>query len=145
MSQKLKGFALAAFLITGLISGAVAMARASPARMADRRSGSTTAGGLGMPAMMGRVVILDTGATNQLGHFAADIRAPGAPGIPPVHLGVKLRLVPYEPDRLAEAIRNDHFEGAGLVGFFLATVRSYQGRPPGLVHVRKTDSMQPEE
>ncbi len=47
---------------------------------------------IGMPAMVGRVVILDTGATNQLGHFAADIRAPGAPGIPPVHLGIKLRL-----------------------------------------------------
>jgi len=47
---------------------------------------------IGMPAMVGRIVILDSGATNQLGHFAADIRAPGAAGIPAVHLGVKLRL-----------------------------------------------------
>lgn len=47
---------------------------------------------IGMPVMMGRVVVLDTGATNEPGHFAADIRPPGDPSIPKVHLAVKLRL-----------------------------------------------------
>lgn len=47
---------------------------------------------IGMPAMMGRIVILDTGATNQLGYFAARILPAESSGIPPTHLGIKLRL-----------------------------------------------------
>lgn len=47
---------------------------------------------IGMPAMLGRVVVLDSGATNSLGYFAADIKKPNDPTIPKVQLEVALRL-----------------------------------------------------
>lgn len=47
---------------------------------------------IGAPAMAGRVVVLDSGATNNLGYFAADIRKPDDPTIPQTHLQVPLRL-----------------------------------------------------
>jgi len=50
---------------------------------------------IGMPVMLGRVVVLNAGATNDLGHFAASIKQPGAPGIPKVHFKVALRLAHF--------------------------------------------------
>lgn len=47
---------------------------------------------IGMPAMNGRVVVLDSGATNSLGYFSADIKNPGDPAIPKVDLEVVLRF-----------------------------------------------------
>ena len=47
---------------------------------------------IGMPAMLGHVVVLDSGATNSLEYFAADIKKPNDPTIPKVHLEVALRL-----------------------------------------------------
>jgi hypothetical protein len=47
---------------------------------------------IGMPAMIGRVVVLDSGATNSLGYFSADIKNPGDSAIPRVDLEVVLRF-----------------------------------------------------
>jgi hypothetical protein len=47
---------------------------------------------IGMPAMTGRVVVLDSAATNNLGYFAADILRPDDPTIPATHLQIPLRL-----------------------------------------------------
>ena len=47
---------------------------------------------IGMPAMLGRVAVLDSGATNTLEYFAADIKKPDDPTIPRVHLEVALKL-----------------------------------------------------
>lgn len=47
---------------------------------------------IGMPAMMGRVVVLDTGATNDYGECAARLCAPEDPTIPQVQVGITLRL-----------------------------------------------------
>jgi hypothetical protein len=47
---------------------------------------------IGMPAMIGRIVVLDSGATNSLGYFSANIKNPGDPAIPGVDLEVVLRF-----------------------------------------------------
>ena len=47
---------------------------------------------MGVPVMAGRVVVLDSGATNNLGFFAAEIKEPGDPSIPKVDLTVALRF-----------------------------------------------------
>jgi hypothetical protein len=51
---------------------------------------------IGMPAMTGRVVVLDSGATNSLGYFSADIKNPGDPAIPRVDLVVVLRFKNFQ-------------------------------------------------
>jgi hypothetical protein len=54
---------------------------------------------IGMPAMNGRVVVLDSGATNSLGYFSANIKNPGDPAIPKVDLEVALRFRNFQnPD-----------------------------------------------
>lgn len=50
---------------------------------------------IGMPVMLRRVVVLDAGATNRLGHFTASIKQPGGSGIPKVHFKVALRLANF--------------------------------------------------
>jgi len=50
---------------------------------------------IGMPVMLGRIVVLDAGATNRLGHFAATIKQPGESDIPKVHFKVALRLAQF--------------------------------------------------
>lgn len=59
---------------------------------------------IGMPAMVGRVVVLDSGATNGLEYFAADVKRPDDPTIPQVHVEVALRLRsffnPRDPDNV---------------------------------------------
>ena len=59
---------------------------------------------IGMPAMFGRVVVLDSAATNALEYFAADIKKPDDPTIPRVHLEVALKLKsflnPGNPDNI---------------------------------------------
>jgi len=59
---------------------------------------------IGMPAMLGRVVVLDSGATNTLEYFAADIKEPDDPTIPSVHLEVAFKLKsflnPGNPDNI---------------------------------------------
>jgi len=52
---------------------------------------------IGTPAMRGRVVVLDSGSTNTLGHFAADIKRPNDPTIPKTHLQIALRLRNFVP------------------------------------------------
>jgi hypothetical protein len=47
---------------------------------------------MGVPVMAGRIVVLNSGATNDLGHFAAEIKEPGDPSIPKVDLTVALRF-----------------------------------------------------
>jgi len=54
---------------------------------------------IGMPAMIGRVVVLDSGATNSLGYFSANIKNPGDSAIPKVDLEVVLRFKKFQnPD-----------------------------------------------
>lgn len=54
---------------------------------------------IGMPAMNGRVVVLDSGATNSLGYFSANVKNPGDPSIPGVDLVVVLRFKNFQnPD-----------------------------------------------
>jgi hypothetical protein len=54
---------------------------------------------IGMPAMTGRVVVLDSGATNSLGYFSANIKNPGDPSIPGVDIMVVLRFKNFQnPD-----------------------------------------------
>ena len=59
---------------------------------------------VGMPVMVGRVVVLNSGATNSLGYFAADIKRPGDPDIPKVDIEVALRLRafadPQDPEHI---------------------------------------------
>jgi hypothetical protein len=59
---------------------------------------------IGMPAMLGRVVVLDSAATNTLEYFAADIKKPDDPTIPSVHLEVAFKLKsflnPANPDNI---------------------------------------------
>lgn len=59
---------------------------------------------IGMPAMVGRVVVLDSGATNSLEYFAARIKTPGDRTIPKVDVEVPLRfkkfLNPKNPDNI---------------------------------------------
>jgi len=50
---------------------------------------------IGMPVMLKRVVVLDAGSTNKLGHFAATIKQPGDHSIPRVHFRVALRLAEF--------------------------------------------------
>jgi len=50
---------------------------------------------LGMPVMAGKVVVLDSGATNDLEYFAADIKAVGDPNIPTVDFNVPIRFEKY--------------------------------------------------
>jgi hypothetical protein len=52
---------------------------------------------IGTPAMVGKVVVLDSAATNALGYFTADIRRPNDPTIPQTHLHVALRLKNFVP------------------------------------------------
>jgi hypothetical protein len=47
---------------------------------------------MGVPVIAGRIVVLNSGATNDLGHFAAEIKEPGDPSIPKVDLTVALRF-----------------------------------------------------
>jgi hypothetical protein len=47
---------------------------------------------IGVPAMAGRVVVLNRSATANLGFFAAEIKEPGDPSIPKVDLTVALRF-----------------------------------------------------
>ncbi len=47
---------------------------------------------MGVPVMAGRVVVLDSAATNELGFFAAQIKEPGDPSIPKVDITVALRF-----------------------------------------------------
>jgi hypothetical protein len=47
---------------------------------------------MGVPVMAGRIVVLNSGATNDLGHFAAEIKEPGDPSIPKVDLTVALQF-----------------------------------------------------
>jgi hypothetical protein len=51
---------------------------------------------IGMPAMIGRVVVLDSGATNSLGYFSANIKNPGDSAIPRVDLEVVLRFRKFQ-------------------------------------------------
>jgi hypothetical protein len=51
---------------------------------------------IGMPAMIGRVVVLDSGATNSLGYFSANIKKPGDSAIPKVDLEVVLRFKKFQ-------------------------------------------------
>jgi len=54
---------------------------------------------IGMPAMDGRVVVLDSGATNSLGYFSANVKNPGDPSIPGIDLVVVLRFKNFQnPD-----------------------------------------------
>lgn len=59
---------------------------------------------IGMPAMIGRIVVLDSGATNTLGYFSANVKNPGDPVIPGVDLEVVLRfrnfLNPNNPNNI---------------------------------------------
>jgi len=50
---------------------------------------------LGMPAMHRKVVILNTGATNDLGYCGATLKDPGDPTIPGVHITIKLRFMNF--------------------------------------------------
>ncbi len=50
---------------------------------------------LGMPVMAGKTVILYPGNTNNLDYFAADIREPNDPIIPPADFNVPLRFEKY--------------------------------------------------
>ena len=59
---------------------------------------------IGMPALKGRVVVLDTAATNRLGYCAATVLPPGAPGIPAVHITVALRFQWFSNPRNPENI-----------------------------------------
>jgi len=47
---------------------------------------------IGVPAMAGRVIVLNSGATNSLGFFAAQVKEPGDLSIPKVDLTVVLRF-----------------------------------------------------
>lgn len=47
---------------------------------------------MGVPVMAGRIVVLNSGATNDLGHFATEIKEPGDPSIPKTDLTVALRF-----------------------------------------------------
>jgi len=47
---------------------------------------------IGMPAMVGNVVVLNSGATNSLGYFAADIKKENDPKIPKMDFKVALQL-----------------------------------------------------
>jgi len=47
---------------------------------------------IGMPAMIGSVVVLNSGATNSLGYFAADIKKENDPKIPKMDFKVALQL-----------------------------------------------------
>ena len=50
---------------------------------------------IGMPVMLGRVAVLDAGATNKLGHFGATLKQPGDRSIPKVHFKVALHLAEF--------------------------------------------------
>ncbi|UCF44231.1 MAG: hypothetical protein JSV99_04765, partial [Planctomycetota bacterium] len=47
---------------------------------------------MGVPVVAGRIVVLNSGATNDLGHFAAEIKDSGDPSIPKVDFTVALRF-----------------------------------------------------
>jgi hypothetical protein len=59
---------------------------------------------IGMPALKGKVVVLDTAATNRLSYCAATLFAPGAPGIPAIHVAVGLRFQRFTNPRNPENI-----------------------------------------
>jgi hypothetical protein len=47
---------------------------------------------IGMPAMMGRIIVLHSGATNSMEYFAAEVKEPGDSTIPKVDVKVSLRF-----------------------------------------------------
>ena len=59
---------------------------------------------IGMPAMMGKVVVLNSGSTNQLGNFIADIKEANDANIPEVDFEVALRFEKFVWD--SEDINN---------------------------------------
>ena len=50
---------------------------------------------IGMPALYKGVVVLNTGATNDLGFCGATLKEPGDPSIPSPHVTIKLRFVDF--------------------------------------------------
>jgi len=50
---------------------------------------------VGMPALYKSVVVLNTGATNDLGFCGAALKKPGDPSIPTPHVTIKLRFVDF--------------------------------------------------
>lgn len=50
---------------------------------------------IGMPMLMGRIVVLHAGATNELGYFAAEVRDPGDSRLPKMACEVPLRFVKF--------------------------------------------------
>ncbi len=50
---------------------------------------------IGMPALYKSVVVLNTGATNDLGFCSAALREPGDPSIPSPHVTIKLHFVDF--------------------------------------------------
>ena len=50
---------------------------------------------VGMPALYKKVVVLNTGATNDLGFCAGALKDPGDPSIPSTHVTIKLRFVNF--------------------------------------------------
>jgi len=47
---------------------------------------------IGMPAMVGNIVVLNSAATNELGYFAANIKSKNSDGIPTVDFKIAIRL-----------------------------------------------------
>jgi hypothetical protein len=50
---------------------------------------------IGMPGLFKSVVVLNTGATNDLGFCGAALKEPGDPSIPVPHVAIKLRFVDF--------------------------------------------------
>ena len=67
----------------------------SPARVQVRKSGAGLFGEpidiVGMPVMLGNVAVLNSGATNSLNYFAADIKKANDPELPKADFKVALR------------------------------------------------------
>ncbi len=109
---------------------------------------------IGTPVMTGNVAVLNSGATNSLDYFAADIKKENDPKIPKVDFKVSLRLKkftnPEDPcniapfpvsagnpviDRVAASYQGRHSEGTWLLdtGATVSFVSTRQARKLGLL------------